>query len=102
MTAQDVLNFATLDNHGYPKPLIKLYAFTSVGCYPMIYYTECGDALCADCATKEIRAWMYDENDDPPTMYDVYFEGADEVCAGCNTVIESAYGDPWTTEENNS
>lgn len=99
MTAQDVLNFAVLDEHGYPKPLIELPAYSWPGGYPIIYLTKSADVLCAECATKEIRAWMYGESDDPPIAYDAYFEGPSEFCADCNREIESAYGDP---EEDNS
>lgn len=94
MTAHDVLNFAILDIHGYPKPLIELAAYAWPGGYPIIYITKGGSWLCADCATKEIRAWMYNESDDPPTEYDTYLEGPVMQCDDCNADIESAYGDP--------
>lgn len=94
MSAQDVLNFAILDSHGYPKPLIQLPFYSELGSYPIVYYTKDFESLCAECAAKEIREWMYGENDDPPTNYDVYWEGPPEYCAGCNRKIESASGDP--------
>ena len=98
MSAEKVLQFAILDAFGYPKPLIDLPFYAWPGGYPIIYLTEAGEILCAECATKEIRAWMYDESTDPPTAYDAYYEGPTERCADCNREIESAYGDP---EENN-
>src|ERR1700747_2819068 len=97
MTAHDVLNAAILDDHGYPKPLIRLPFYSWPGSYTIIYLTRGGDTLCAECATKEIRAWMYDDSDDPPVEYGTYDEGPVIQCDDCNRDIESSYGDP---EEN--
>jgi len=89
-----VLNLAIRDDYGYPKPLIELPAYTWPGGYPLIYLTRGGDTLCADCATKDIRAWMYGESDDPPIAFGPYYEGPVIQCDDCNRDIESAYGDP--------
>jgi hypothetical protein len=97
VTAQDILTAAILDSHGYHKPIIKLPAFSCPGAYQITYYTEDFESLCADCATKEIRAWMYGENDDPPVIQEIHYEGPSEFCAGCNKEMESVYGDPDAT-----
>ena len=66
--------------------LFTNYAFP--GGYPILYTTDSGDCLCADCAKKvylderiDVSCGTYDEG---PTMY----------CDGCNREIESSYGDP--------
>ena len=69
------------DQHGeYP-------AYAWPGGYPMYYVTCDGDVLCPDCANKakeDVKIW------------DIYFEGPDMVCDGCQDVeIEAAYGNPW-------
>lgn len=98
MSAQDILNRAVLDSHGYPKPVIELPAYSWPGAYTIVYLTFGGSWLCADCATKEIRAWLYGESDDPPVSYGAYDEGPTMQCDDCNRDIESSYGDP--DEEN--
>lgn len=66
-----------------------LPAYTSIGCYPILYYTKQGETLCAACATEEAAQ----EDSDDPVMYaDVYWEGESESCAGCSKELESAYG----------
>jgi hypothetical protein len=70
-----------------------LPSFASLGGYPLIYLTRGSDVLCADCATEQIDTGN-DTNDDPVIDVDVFYEGADEVCANCNKHIPSAYGDP--------
>jgi hypothetical protein len=75
----------------------KLPSFTSMGCYPIIYITHSGEILCADCATDQLDNGN-DYNFDPIEAVDVHYEGADEICADCNTRIEPAYGNPWEDE----
>ncbi len=70
-------------------------AFTSVGCYTLIYYTEKGDILCANCASDTHLPSDEDNyDDDPATMCDVYWEGPTQHCENCHAPIESSYGDP--------
>lgn len=68
----------------------KLPAFTSLGCYPLIYLTKRCDVLCAACATRALD----DASDDPPIACDAHMEGAPDDCADCGARIMSAYGDP--------
>ena len=75
------------------------------GGYPLTYYTEDFESLCPDCAQTDYLEWLYSLNTcegwqhDPPVYVDVYWEGPADYCAGCNKVMEAAYGDP--QEENN-
>jgi hypothetical protein len=71
-----------------------LRAFSEWGGYPIIYITQCGEVLCAACATVITDYTPYLE-DDPIVAVDVFYEGADEHCAECNAVVEPAYGNPY-------
>ena len=91
------------------KGRLKLPAYTSMGCYPLVYYTREMKSLCADCATSEYFEWLYSLGTceeagayDPPVHVDAYFEGPDEICTGCNARIPSAYGDPCAEEGHTS
>lgn len=99
MTTQDVLNFMVLDVYGNEKPLEKQWLpfYSSVGSYPIVYLTDDGNVLCADCATAELRLWQNYESTNPPSDYGILWEGAPLSCDECSREIESAYGDP---EEN--
>ena len=82
------------------KGVWQLPAYSSLGSYPLVYYTREMESLCAECATTDYLTWLYDLNtcdgwqNDPPVYVDVYWEGEAEHCTGCNKLIESAYGDP--------
>jgi hypothetical protein len=65
----------------------RLPAFTSIGCYTMVYYTAGYNELCAVCADD-------DDTSDPAVDYDVYYEGPSLYCTDCGGSIESSYGDP--------
>ena len=71
----------------------RLPAFSWPGCYVMAYVTECGDLLCAECATKEFLAWQDNGgSDDPPAGFLSYGNTTDypetvERCEECNVVI---------------
>lgn len=71
-----------------------LAAFTSSGCYPLVYMSDTGTTLCAECCEKEIRGgwWAVRGHSERVTMRDVHWEGDPIVCDGCNEDIESAYG----------
>jgi hypothetical protein len=57
------------------------------GGYPLVYYTRDGLTVCPACASKT-------DTSDPVVGADVFYEGADEACDDCATVMQSAYGDP--------
>ena len=63
------------------------------GSYPIVYYTRNGLAICASCASRKI--------DDARAVisHDIYLEGPDIQCDDCETILESAYGDPDITEK---
>jgi hypothetical protein len=71
----------------------KLPAFAWPGGYPIIYFDHDMSPICADCANK------HDWSDARIVVADVYWEGPDELCANCNAVIPSAYGDPDTDNQ---
>ena len=64
----------------------SLPSFTSIGGYPLVYYTANWEELCASCALKN--------DDDLAVLVDVYYEGPPKFCTDCGDTIESAYGDP--------
>ena len=75
----------------------KYPAFTSVGCYTVVYLTKDGGTLCADCANGENGSDASETADDPSWRLvdaDVYWEGPTLQCDHCNADIESSYGDP--------
>lgn len=55
---------------------------TIVGCYPIVYFTEESQPLCADCVT---------DDDHDVTCLDVNYENINLYCYDCNERIESAY-----------
>ncbi len=63
----------------------KLPAFSSVGCYTLIYLDSSDNVLCAPCATEDGLT----ENNAHP-----FWEGPDMSCDECGDVMESSYGDP--------
>lgn len=58
------------------------------GGYPIVFYTECGDIFCAECARKIFITEKI------TITSDIYYEGPVMYCEGCNEELESAYGDP--------
>lgn len=70
----------------------ELAAHSWPGCYPILYITEGGEWLCADCATREMKLWQVGESDDPPITCDAHWEGEPMNCDACGKEIESAYG----------
>jgi len=84
-----------------PKRLSNnvLPAYAWPGGYPIFYLDGNCSVLCADCATK--AADTPDAGKDAPTVGYAHYEGPSEVCEGCNTEIESAYGDPDAVKEEN-
>jgi hypothetical protein len=76
----------------------NLPAFTSVGCYTLVYLCEDGGCLCAECAASE-DAKEQDDKQWNVTACDVYWEGPPMQCDHCNAEIESAYGDPDAEQE---
>ena len=73
-----------------------LAAYTSYGCYPLVYLSPAGDVLCADCTTHEIRSgrWMVHGREHAISQRDIHWEGGPILCDGCQQWIESAYGEP--------
>lgn len=85
-------------------------AFTSLGCYPILYYSlkeDCGngdlnpdgDVWCSECAEQfhnsSLRSSGSSSQDqDCSFTSDIHWEGPDEQCCHCNKAIASAYGDP--------
>lgn len=71
----------------------KLPTYAWPGGYSFVYYTEQGEEMCPDCANIEFSDPHLGFGD-PPTDYDVHYEGPPVQCVGCNLMIPSEYGDP--------
>lgn len=90
------------------KGKLELPTYTSLGCYPLSYYTADFETLCSDCATEDYFEWLYSLNTcdgwehDPPVYAEVYWEGPDDYCSGCNKLMPAAYGDPWANDTEES
>lgn len=75
----------------------KLWAFTSVGSYPIVYLTKDGGELCAACANGENGSEASETSADPQWRLigaTVNWEGSPSYCDHCNAELETAYGDP--------
>jgi hypothetical protein len=73
----------------YKTIIHELFApYAWPGGYPVIFTTDSGDCLCADCARD---AYLNEKID---VSSDVHYEGPSIYCDECNVEIESAYGDP--------
>lgn len=74
----------------------KLPGFAWPGGYPLVYFTGHGEALCRDCATKELDELCDADarlpfGDDSNLKYmDVNYEDT-YICEECNTVMHGAY-----------
>lgn len=60
------------------------------GGYTMVYLTNGGDVLCADCARESVDTG----EDDAAAYAQTHDEGPAEHCANCARVLEASYGDP--------
>lgn len=86
MTALDI------EGQGLRMPDGTLRAFTSIGSYPITYYTASCDPACAKCAHA---GGQTDDPSDKETFLvgaGVRWEGEPLSCAVCGEDIESAYG----------
>lgn len=70
-------------------------AYTDIGGYPVLYLNTENDVFCATCATKNL--WSPWGEIAEPGSYFVLYEGPAEVCAECQAILKSAYGDPAST-----
>lgn len=75
-----------MDLSNYRNEDGTLMGMTFPGCYPIVYYTACGDVLCPECAEVEDECNI--------TGVDTYMEGPIIQCAECGVEIDSAYGVP--------
>ena len=62
----------------------KLRAYSSIGCYPIVYLGSQGSALCPTCA---------DEEKESIKAATVNWEDPQLFCDGCSQRIESAYAE---------
>lgn len=75
----------------------KLWSFTSVGSYTLVYLTRDHEVLCPDCANGENGSEACEGHEEAQwdlVGCDVYWEGPPVQCAHCGCDIESSYGDP--------
>ena len=66
----------------------NLVKYSSVGSYPIAYYTKGGDCLCCDCANKEES-----DSKDPIVESEANWENPDLYCDACGERVESAYAE---------
>lgn len=81
-------NFGRLANGELPRS-------TWPGMYPIVYRTEDGETLCAECANRKNGSLATVGDPDPQwNIVDqfVFLEGEPLVCAHCRESIDSAYG----------
>jgi hypothetical protein len=66
------------------------------GGYPIVYLTDDGEILCADCMNRERECVHFHGDADGWRVdaRDIHYEGPAEHCAHCGREIPSAYGDP--------
>jgi hypothetical protein len=72
-------------------------SFTSIGGYPLIYFTADNACLCAACANGDNGSEASETHEDNQwrlVVTEVYWEGPVMQCDHCDADIESAYGDP--------
>lgn len=90
----DTLKNATL-NGPTIRPIRREWPrYTSVGCYPLFYFTKDNGVLCPKCANKNLRLTL--DKSDPQwfiTAADINYEDADLYCDNCSERIESAYAE---------
>ena len=81
-----------------PVPEAEAYAWP--GGYPIVYIMDDGDILCADCMNDASNPTHFGGDADGWRVEgrDIHYEGSAAVCAHCNTLIPSAYGDPDATD----
>jgi len=79
----------------------RLPAFTDLGGYTLVYYTQDGAEMCPACVNGENDSDVQSQDDPQWNVVeaDVYWEGPTLYCSHCNSEIESAYGDPNAEKE---
>lgn len=73
----------------------KLWHYTSVGSYPIIYFTRDESMLCAACANGENDSEASETHEDEQwrlVAHDILWEGV-EYCDHCNEEVHGAYYD---------
>ena len=73
----------------------KLESYAWPGGYPILYFDSDGEVLCPSCAN---RIEANNSIEDAfcglrPVEYFIHYEGPPEICAECNNLTESAYGE---------
>lgn len=68
----------------------QLIGHSSAGGYAIIYHDNQSNVYCAPCATEE---GLVESNGF------IHWEGSSFHCEGCNTELESEYGDPEEEEQ---
>ncbi len=71
--------------------------YTSLGSYPLVYVSSEGDTYCGTCMLKELRAGNVRHPEG--CSYGAHYEGPPDACCECGEEIESAYGDPNASED---
>jgi len=85
------------DTHQF-RACLRAGRYTSIGSYPIFFFTGDGAAVCFTCAKKEYRQVSKairdkTSNDWRVVGCDVNYEDSDLICDHCSKPIESAYGE---------
>jgi hypothetical protein len=80
------------------RATLRAGKYTSLGSYPVYFYTSDGAALCWECAReeyKQISRSVREKSSDGWRVVgcEINYESHDLTCDNCSKAIESAYGD---------
>lgn len=90
-------HFSTIKNTQQLRATIRAGKYTDLGGYPLYLFTNCGAALCFDCAKSEYKRIAYDFKDGHNSGWlvagcGVNYEDESLYCDHCNNQIKPAYG----------
>jgi hypothetical protein len=91
-------HFTAITNTREFRATLRAGKYTSLGSYPIYFYTSDGAALCWDCAREEYKQISQSIREKSSERgwrvvgCDINYENNDLTCDNCSKPIESAYG----------